>query len=124
MRKLCLVILLGCFSISLFSQSTFPVNGVADERETTYAFKNATIVKDAQSTLTNATMIVRNGKIITIGTAVTIPFTLLSLTFSPTMACRHKHRHREDLEEDSLAQLSSARIQKVLLAGTRPSRLM
>ena len=73
MRKLCLTILLGCFSIALFSQSTFPVNGVADERETTYAFKNATIVKDAQSTLTNATMIVRNGKIIAIGTAVTIP---------------------------------------------------
>jgi len=73
MRKLCLTILLGCFSISLFSQSTFPVNGVADERETTFAFKNATIVKDAQNTLTNATMIVRNGKIIAIGTAVTIP---------------------------------------------------
>ncbi len=73
MRKLCLTILLGCFSIALFSQSTFPVNGVADERETTYAFKNATIVKDAQSTLTNATMIVRNGKIMAIGTAVTIP---------------------------------------------------
>ena len=73
MRKLCLTILLGCFSIALFSQSTFPVNGVADERETTFAFKNATIVKDAQSTLTNATMIVRNGKIIAIGTAVTIP---------------------------------------------------
>ena len=73
MRKLCLTILLGCFSIALFSQSTFPVNGVADERETTYAFKNATIVKDAQSTLTNATMIIRNGKIMAIGTAVTIP---------------------------------------------------
>lgn len=73
MRKLCLTILLGCFSIALFSQSTFPVNGVADERETTFAFKNATIVKDAQNTLTNATMIVRNGKIIAIGTAVTIP---------------------------------------------------
>ena len=73
MRKLCLAILLGCFSMSLFAQPTFPVNGVSDERETTYAFKNATIVKDAQNTLTNATMIVRNGKIIAIGTAVTIP---------------------------------------------------
>ena len=85
MRKLCLVILLGCFSISLFSQSTFPVNGVADERETTYAFKNATIVKDAQSTLTNATMIVRNGKIIAIGTAVTIP------TEAIVVDCTGKH---------------------------------
>ena len=34
--------------MSLFAQPTFPVNGVGDERETTYALKNATIVKNAQ----------------------------------------------------------------------------
>lgn len=73
MRKLCLAILLGCFSMSLFAQPTFPVNGVGDERETTFAFKNATIVKNAQQQLSNATMLVRNGKIIAIGTAVAIP---------------------------------------------------
>ena len=73
MRKLCLAILFGCFSMSLFAQPTFPVNGVGDERETTYAFKNATIVKNAQQQLSNATMLVRNGKIIAIGTTVAIP---------------------------------------------------
>ncbi len=73
MRKLCLAILLGCFSMSLFAQPTFPVNGVGDERETTYAFKNATIVKNAQQQLSNATMLVRNGKIIAIGTSVAVP---------------------------------------------------
>ncbi|MEN9371369.1 MAG: hypothetical protein RLZZ64_444 [Bacteroidota bacterium] len=73
MRKLCLAILLGCFSMSLFAQPTFPVNGVGDERETTYAFKNATIVKNAQQQISNATMLVRNGKIIAVGTMVTIP---------------------------------------------------
>ena len=73
MRKLCLAILLGCFSMSLFAQPTFPVNGVGDERETTYAFKNATIVKNAQQQLSNATMLVRNGKILAIGTSVAIP---------------------------------------------------
>ncbi|MEY3246205.1 MAG: hypothetical protein RL253_1379 [Bacteroidota bacterium] len=73
MRKFCLAILLGCFSMSLFAQPTFPVNGVGDERETTYAFKNATIVKNAQQQLSNATMLVRNGKIIAIGTSVVLP---------------------------------------------------
>ena len=73
MRKFCLAILFGCFSMTLFSQPTFPVNGVGDERETTYAFKNATIVKSAQQQISNATMLVRNGKIIAIGTMVTVP---------------------------------------------------
>jgi imidazolonepropionase-like amidohydrolase len=59
--------------MTLFSQPTFPVNGVGDERETTYAFKNATIVKSAQQQISNATMLVRNGKIIAIGTMVTVP---------------------------------------------------
>jgi hypothetical protein len=59
--------------MSLFAQPTFPVNGVGDERETTYAFKNATIVKNAQQQISNATMLVRNGKIIAVGTMVTIP---------------------------------------------------
>jgi imidazolonepropionase-like amidohydrolase len=59
--------------MTLFSQPTFPVNGVGDERETTYAFKNATIVKNAQQQLSNATMLVRNGKIIALGTMVTVP---------------------------------------------------
>ena len=73
MRKICLAILFGCFSMTLFSQPTFQVNGVGDERETTYAFKNATIVKSAQQQISNATMLVRNGKIIAIGTMVTVP---------------------------------------------------
>ena len=30
------------------AQTTFPVNGVADNREGAYAFTNATIVKDGQ----------------------------------------------------------------------------
>ena len=59
--------------MTLFSQPTFPVNGVGDERETTYAFKNATLVKSAQQQISNATMLVRNGKIIAIGTMVTVP---------------------------------------------------
>jgi len=77
MRKICLAILLGCFSLSLFAQPTFPVNGVGDERETIYAFTHATIVKNSQSSLQDATMLIRNGKIIGLGNGVTIPASAL-----------------------------------------------
>ena len=55
------------------AQTTFPVNGVADKREGAYAFTNATIVKDGQTTLTNATLVIRDGKIVAIGNNLTIP---------------------------------------------------
>ncbi len=73
MRKLCMTILLGCLGLSLFAQPTFPVNGVADQREILYAFKNATIVQDAQHVLKNATLLIRQDKILAVGTNVTIP---------------------------------------------------
>ena len=55
------------------SQVTNPVNGVADVRNTTYAFTNAIIVKDAQTTFTNATLVIKNEKIIAIGNNIAIP---------------------------------------------------
>jgi len=82
MRKYCffprgkLFFLAGLLSI-IFSaasaQVTFPVNGVADPRVKCYAFTNATIVKDVQTTLTNATLVIREGKVVAIGSSVTIP---------------------------------------------------
>ena len=54
-------------------QVTAPVNGVADVRNITYAFTNATIVKDAQSTLSNATLLIKNEKIIAVGSSVSVP---------------------------------------------------
>ena len=47
--------------ISVHAQVTFPVNGVADPRTGHYAFTNATIVKDAATTLTSATMVIKDG---------------------------------------------------------------
>ena len=52
------------FSIVLNAQQTFPLNGVADARTGSFAFTNATIVKDGQTTLSNATLIIRQGKIV------------------------------------------------------------
>ena len=58
---------------SLFAQSTFPVNGIADPKDGAYAFTNATIVKDGATTITKGTMIIREGKIVATGTNIFIP---------------------------------------------------
>ena len=73
MRKIYLSILLGCIQMCVFSQETFPVNGVGDQRETVFAFVHATIVKDPTTTINNATLLIKNGKIIAIGTGLSAP---------------------------------------------------
>lgn len=74
MRKLKLLLSGLLFATMLQAQETFPVNGVADKREGCYAFTNATIVTNAQTTLKNATMVIRDGKIVSVGaTGVVIP---------------------------------------------------
>jgi len=64
LRSLTGVSLLLLFSLAVNAQQTFPVNGVADPRESYFAFTNATIVKDGQTTLKNATLVIRKGKIV------------------------------------------------------------
>lgn len=55
------------------AQDTYPVNGIADERSGHYAFTNATIVKDAATTIPNATLVIKEGKIVAIGTNIKVP---------------------------------------------------
>jgi len=55
------------------AQETFPVNGVTDIRNDCFAFTNATIVKDPQTTLQNATLVIRKGKIVAVGTNIAPP---------------------------------------------------
>ena len=55
------------------AQTTFPENGVADPRHGYYAFTNATIVKDAATTLSGATLVIKDGKIVTVGTNIKVP---------------------------------------------------
>ncbi len=55
------------------AQSTFPTNGIAEPKEGCYAFTHATIVKDAQNTISNATLVIRDGKITDLGPAAAIP---------------------------------------------------
>ncbi len=76
MHKLKLPALLLAFVISslqIQAQATFPANDVASPKDGSYAFTNATIVKDAQTTLQNATLVIRQGKIENVGNNISIP---------------------------------------------------
>ena len=74
MRKLTLLLLFAAgVTPGLNAQTTFPVNDVANPREGCYAFINATIIKDAQTTLPNATLVIRQGKIVNAGANLAIP---------------------------------------------------
>jgi imidazolonepropionase-like amidohydrolase len=66
-------------------QSTFPVNGVADPRIKCYAFTNAFIMKDSQTLLDSAILVIREGKIVAIGKNIIIP------NDAVTVDCRGKY---------------------------------
>ncbi|MGJ7032214.1 amidohydrolase family protein [Niabella hirudinis] len=66
MKKL--LLLLGLLpGLMAAAQTTFPVNGVADPRPGSFAFTNATIIKDASTTIQNGTLVIKEGKIISAG---------------------------------------------------------
>jgi imidazolonepropionase-like amidohydrolase len=74
-KRSLLWLLFAVVSLQAIGQATFPVNDIANPKDGHYAFVNATIVVNAQSTLQNATLIIRNGKIESVGAAGNIPAT-------------------------------------------------
>jgi imidazolonepropionase-like amidohydrolase len=77
-RKVLINVIISGLFVFLFltkttAQSTFPVNGIANPVERAYAFTNATIVKDATSQVENATLVIRNKRIIAVGSNISIP---------------------------------------------------
>jgi imidazolonepropionase-like amidohydrolase len=71
--KLILVGAAAVFLLTAEGQVTFPDNGTADPRRGYYAFTNATIVKDATTTLTNGTLVIKDGKITAVGSGLSVP---------------------------------------------------
>lgn len=67
MRQYCFLALILLFSTGSIAQETFPVNGTSDPKHITYAFINARIVVDYQTTLDSASLIVRDGRIQDVG---------------------------------------------------------
>ncbi|MCS6916431.1 MAG: amidohydrolase family protein [Chitinophagales bacterium] len=72
-KLFCLFLLIAVSYNPLFSQTTFPVHGVQDERERHVAIINATVHADAQTILSPATLLIRQGKIVAVGTKMSIP---------------------------------------------------
>jgi len=68
-----ILLLLCLINPSLWSQQTFPQNGAFDERPGVYAFTHATIVTDPKNVLSDATLLVENGRITAVGKNVTLP---------------------------------------------------
>ena len=77
MKKISLVtyLLLGCLLSCqlLIAQETFPYNGVADHRDGLYAFTNATIYKSHNQKLENATLVIKDGKVVSVGQGIAVP---------------------------------------------------
>jgi imidazolonepropionase-like amidohydrolase len=60
-------------TIQAIAQSVFPVNGIKKTNNDVFVFKNATVNVDENTILNNAVLIVSKGKIIDVGTSVSIP---------------------------------------------------
>ncbi len=76
MRPLYRLLAFGLFAftgLTALAQPTFPENGVADPRTGYYAFTHATLVQHANSTIQNATLVVRDGKIVAVGAGLPVP---------------------------------------------------
>ncbi|SFH20465.1 amidohydrolase family protein [Pontibacter chinhatensis] len=66
----------ACLTFSaggVMAQQTFPRNGVYDERAGLVVFTNATVHTDYKTTISNATLVIRNGKVEAVGTNVKVP---------------------------------------------------
>ncbi|MEY4278351.1 MAG: hypothetical protein RL377_355, partial [Bacteroidota bacterium] len=73
MKRIFLWITLLCVSVASKAQESFPVNGVRDIRSGLYAFTNATIVQNSTTKIEKATLLIKQGKIVAVGTAVVVP---------------------------------------------------
>ncbi len=58
---------------ALPQQTTFPFNGIRDDRNLTYAFKNARLFQDYQTVIDSAVLLIKEGKVIAAGKNIIIP---------------------------------------------------
>jgi len=73
MKKILLALALVFSTVFVFAQQTFPVNGSADVRSGQYALINATIVVNANQTISNGTLLIKNQVIQSVGSGTAVP---------------------------------------------------
>ena len=81
MKRIALVGLLFVANFG-FSQTTFPVNGVYEKDNPTYAFIGATIYQDHNNIIHNGVMLVKNGLIQDIGQNIKVPKAAVQVDFN------------------------------------------
>ena len=73
MKKILLFIFIIVHAFLVFSQETFMVNGPHNEDHNYYAFTHATIYIDYATKIDNATLLIKDGKIVAVGSKVELP---------------------------------------------------
>ncbi len=68
-----LAIILSLIGFSAFGQETFPVNGPYDERDDFYAFTNVDVVVSADKKITDATLVIKKGKVVSVSSGGSTP---------------------------------------------------
>jgi len=72
-NAIAVILIFSAYCQILSAQETFPQNGVFDQREDHYAFTNASIQVSPDKKIEKGTLLIKKGKIVAVGTAVTIP---------------------------------------------------
>ncbi|MEO5582953.1 MAG: amidohydrolase family protein, partial [Saprospiraceae bacterium] len=74
MKRLSILFIVFYTLFSAHAQETFPKNDIAFDKNGCYAFTNVTLIRQAdQPPITNAILIIKNGKILSLGQSVSIP---------------------------------------------------
>ncbi len=73
MKRIFLWLTLISIGVTSSAQESFPVNGVRDIRAGLYAFINATIVQTPTTKIEKGILLIKQGKIIAVGTSVVVP---------------------------------------------------
>jgi len=73
MKKRLLLFIFAVMVYGVHAQETFPRNDVKDNRAGLFAFTNATVVVDAQTTIQNATLLIKGNRIEQVGTNLPVP---------------------------------------------------
>jgi imidazolonepropionase-like amidohydrolase len=105
MKKIKFIAVIAMFFVgwSAFAQETFPRNDVKDARAGLFAFTNATIVVDYQTTMQNATLLVKNGKVQQVASNLAAPtgYTVVDLKgkfIYPSLIDMHANYGLPDVE--------------------------
>ncbi len=73
MKNWIIICFVLCGLQGLKSQETFPVNGVNDPRQALHAFTNATVYVSADVRMEKATLLVQDGKVVSVATSGKVP---------------------------------------------------